>query len=243
LRVRGGEPGCILRQLVEQQQHRTPVEDALQEVLARCGLGGGLGLDAAVQGFAADLERDLAPEGVGHEIDALGLVYGDLVTGDAHHPHLSAGVQTRRIEDAAVETGCGGRGQLTAPEAQVCQRDQQVGLAAAEGRFRSVQGRYAAVSVQACHDVRQHHAQAVGGEGGLGEEGFAVGVEVADCPGPAAIVIDDLGQARGEDLGVERALQQVRARRAGVEDRLHVWRPNAGESLSGAHTGWLNHLC
>lgn len=60
-------------------------------------------------------------------------MHRNFVTGDAHHLHLSAGVQTRRVEDAAVETGCGGLGKPIGPKAQVCQRDQQVSLAAAKG--------------------------------------------------------------------------------------------------------------
>ena len=208
------DAGGVGRQLVEHDEDAPALEDQVEVFVSGGAEGGRGGADLAVEVLAADLEGDLAPEGVGDQARALGLVDRDPVAGDADDGGLAC-VQ----EQGGVDQLARGLGDLGAAVGEMGGPDQGVGLAAAEGGLQALDGGVAGVTaLEAAEDVAQHLAHAFRGVGAFAEKGDGVRVDVLDHIGLAPVVADDLHQVGGEDLGVEGPGEQVLARRACVED-------------------------
>ena len=189
-----------------------PPEDGVEKRPARCRQGFGLGLDLLVQGLTTDLESDLAPQGIRHQIGPHRLLHRQIVAGNPHHRDGAGFGQCDLLHDSGGQVG-----DLAPLEAQVGTGNQGMGLAAAEGRFQAVDGRSAAVSGKTGEDIRQHHLEALGGIGGLLKKLLRIGVDRMDAGTLAAVKTDHLAELGGEDLRVEGPLEDVRPWIAGLQ--------------------------
>jgi hypothetical protein len=213
--VRAGhfEPGRVLRQLVEHDECLAALEHGIE--IGRTGRrrGGRILADRPVERLAADLERDFAPQGVGDEFRALRPMHRQLVAGDAGDAAFATRLKRRAIDD-----GCGDLGEFAAAQRQMHQRDQRMRLAAAEPRFQSIDGRRRSVARETEQRLPQHKANSLRRCRAVAKERYRVGVEAVDLTAAAAVVGDDLRQARGKDLGVECALEDAVPRPAALDD-------------------------
>jgi hypothetical protein len=213
-----------LGQLVEHYERLTPLEYRIEIGHARrCG-GCRVGTDGVVKRFAADLERDLAPQCVRDECRPLRPMDRQFVAGDAGHAAFPRCRQRRAIDQRRRRCG-----EFSAAKRQVCQRDQCVGLAAAKAGLKAINCRRCIVSRNAQHSVTQHQLETIGGRSAFAEELFGIGVEIVDLPTAAAIMGDHLRQARREHLGIKGALKNAFSGLAAVDDADHFFSEGADD--------------
>jgi hypothetical protein len=114
MRARRFQAGGILGQLIQHNHNFATPQDALEETPVggrwRCHIG----FHLTVDGFAANLIRQLASDGIGGQVAPLWLVDRDLIACDADHRHL-----TRRMEQVRIDDALRHRRQLASAEAQM----------------------------------------------------------------------------------------------------------------------------
>ena len=192
------QPGRVLGQLVEHDQHLLPLEDRGEVVVPRRRHGGGDLLDTAVERLPADLEGDLAPQGVGDQLAAHRLVHRDTVSRDTDDLYLAWRLQQGRRDEVRRYLR-----QLGPPPGQVGTGDEGVGLAAAEGRFQPMDGRCAVVAGYPGKDIADDTSHAVRRVGGLTEKTGCIRVQGMQLGVFLPVERKDLAQGSGEDLRVE----------------------------------------
>jgi hypothetical protein len=202
-----------LRKLVEQDERLAAFEHRVEVGRARCGRGRRIFADCLVERLAADLERDFPPQGVGDEFRPLRAMNRQLVAGDPGDAAFAGGGKRRSVDQRRADLG-----ELPASEREMGQRDQRVGLAAAERRLEPIDGGRRIVPGEAQQRLAQHELDPVRRGRPVAKELVGVGIEIVDLPTAPAVMRDHLRQARGKNLRVEGPLENTVARPAAFDD-------------------------
>lgn len=135
------QAGRVLSWLVEQDERLAALESGIEIGRTRRCCAGRVLSDRLVKRLAADLQGDLAPQGVGNEFRPLRPVSGQLVPGNSGEAAFARRRQRRPVDQRGRD-----RGEFLSPQCKMSQRDQSVRLAAAEGRLEAIDGRGRIVS-------------------------------------------------------------------------------------------------
>ena len=202
-RVGDGPSGCVMRQLVDEDQDPAAGEDAVEK-----GFVGGIEAIQIESRFVAEfgsaqLTGDLRPQRIRFQFGPPGLLDGNEIPGDGDNVDASR-LRKEIFSDELRNIGS----QLFSLFRKVKAGDEGVGLASAEAGFKPLQGRGGGIAAEAGNDIPKHELHLFGEVCPFRKE--RVRIRVDRVPGFLPLVeIGDLVQRGREDFQVDGSGKKV----------------------------------